>query len=298
MEQLALTKSDIETAAQMIGCEPEVLEAVVSVQFPDPGFVEIRSGIFHPVVKFNRQRFSHFTEGKHNHRPSLSSPRAESTKQKKTKLAEIERYQEAFKLDADASKRATAWGKFQIEGVNHRLCGYSTIDAMIEQFARNGEAAQLGAWILWTKTQGLDADLKSKNWLNFSRYLNGLTEEEEKAAQYEAEYARLIKKRAETRKAEELAARAQADLAQDQIDCEALEMACSPEVLTVPTVEVFEDGSTSSFKLVRWLLGLAFIALAYGIWRNVPFVVCASTACAAFVVSIYVWLEFRLNQSV
>ena len=140
-----LTKSDYEAASQMIGCEVETIQAIINIEFPDPGFI-LDGDKNRLALRFNRQRFHHFTEGVHDKRNSISSPKPDVKPRHKSYdgriLAEIERFNEAEKLDEAAAKRAALWGRFRIEGFLHRACGYSTIDGMIADFARAGEPAR------------------------------------------------------------------------------------------------------------------------------------------------------------
>lgn len=296
-----LTKSDYEAASQMIGCEVETIQAIINIEFPDPGFI-LDGDKNRLALRFNRQRFHHFTEGVHDKRNSISSPKPDVKPRHKSYdgriLAEIERFNEAEKLDEAAAKRAALWGRFRIEGFLHRACGYSTIDGMIADFARAGEPAQLSAWILWAKTQGLADDLRRKDWISFARHFNGMSTQSDAAALYEAEYARLIAERAEARKespAVLVPSMAEFDLMVKGASNEWAKVSSSDSVTFADSSETFssepakiEADHSSSYKVTRAFLITAFLLIVYGVVVSDAAVIIAALICMAIVVAVFV----------
>lgn len=290
-----LTKSDYEAASQMIGCEVETIQAVINIEFPDPGFI-LDGDKNRLALRFNRQRFHHFTEGVHDKRNSISSPKPDVKPRHKSYdgriLAEIERFNEAEKLDEAAAKRAALWGRFRIEGFLHRACGYSTIDGMIADFARAGEPAQLSAWILWAKTQGLADDLRRKDWISFARHFNGISTQSDAAALYESEYARLIAERAEARR--ELPAVLVSSMAEFDLmtkgasdDFTKVSSSSSSETFSSEPATIKAELSPA-YKVTRAFLIIAFLLIVYGVIISDTAAIIAVLVCAAIVAVVFI----------
>jgi hypothetical protein len=79
----------------------------------------------------------------------------------------------ACRIDAHAAKLSTSWGLPQMMGFNHKVCGYATVEEMVESF-RVSEANQLAAML---KFIGANAKMKhalqAKDWAVLAYYYNG-----------------------------------------------------------------------------------------------------------------------------
>lgn len=82
-------------------------------------------------------------------------------------------YDAACRLDKHAAQLATSWGLPQMMGFNHKVCGYSTVEAMIEAF-RQSESNQLTAMLRFIKSKpAMAAALKKRDWGVLAYYYNG-----------------------------------------------------------------------------------------------------------------------------
>ncbi|MDO7877724.1 N-acetylmuramidase family protein [Hymenobacter sp. ASUV-10] len=79
----------------------------------------------------------------------------------------------AGRIDKHTADLATSWGLPQMMGFNHQVCGYASVEAMVEAF-RQSEANQLTAMLRFIKAKPvMAAALKKKDWGVFAYYYNG-----------------------------------------------------------------------------------------------------------------------------
>jgi hypothetical protein len=78
----------------------------------------------------------------------------------------------AMAIDETAALLSASWGLGQIMGFNHRVVGYSTVQAMIAAFCAD-EANQLQAIVDYLIANKLDDDLRAHNWRSLARGYNG-----------------------------------------------------------------------------------------------------------------------------
>lgn len=78
----------------------------------------------------------------------------------------------AMEIDETAALKSCSWGLGQILGENHKLAGYATVQAMIEDFCAD-EDNHLEAMIRFIKANKLDDELRRHDWAGFARGYNG-----------------------------------------------------------------------------------------------------------------------------
>lgn len=78
----------------------------------------------------------------------------------------------AMAIDETAALRSCSWGLAQVMGFNHQLCGYPTVQAMVEAFAAD-EEHQLAAMVTFIKVRKIDDDLRRHDWKGFATVYNG-----------------------------------------------------------------------------------------------------------------------------
>ena len=139
-----LTLADYSRAAQILDCEIAAIMAVALVESSGNGFNS--DGTL-------KKRFE----------PSWFKRLSGKT---------ASNYSEAYALDPTNAMNATSWGKFQIMGFNHKVVGFSTVDAMVRAFA-TGEAAQLDAFVKFVQDKKLEDELQTLNWAGFAFRYNG-----------------------------------------------------------------------------------------------------------------------------
>jgi hypothetical protein len=82
------------------------------------------------------------------------------------------RLAEAYALDPVAALAATSWGRFQIMGFNHKLCGYADVMAFVQGMLKS-EPSQLEAFEKFVRAKGIDDDLAGLHWAGFAQVYNG-----------------------------------------------------------------------------------------------------------------------------
>jgi murein DD-endopeptidase MepM/ murein hydrolase activator NlpD len=206
-----ITAAEWQGAADLIGCEPEVLKAIAEVESGGRyAFWRLNKadGKNIPAILYERHCFS--TETKRmfdKDHPDISWPTPYVSKkalgEKNFKMSDGKvdaddvyssyassylRLINAYRLDATAALKSCSWGKFQILGTNYNLCGTATPAAFVKQMCTS-DAAQIGllaefirkkpqSWIsLSNKKLGKEISLheavKTKNWAAIAFNYNG-----------------------------------------------------------------------------------------------------------------------------
>lgn len=163
-----LSEADFLRAATELGVEVAAVKAVSAVESAGSGFLD--GG--RPKILFEGHWFSKFTKHKYDtSHPTLSYKKW--TKQHYQGGAlEYGRLDVAKTLDKEAALKSTSWGKFQIMGFNHKLAGYATVTAFVDDMKKS-EGAQLLAFVKFIKSTKLDTALKAKDWAAFAKGYNG-----------------------------------------------------------------------------------------------------------------------------
>lgn len=162
----ARTSAGIARAAQRLGCEVAVVQAVIDVESGGSGFyLDGR-----PKILFESHIFSRLTGGKFDRaHPKLSTP---APNRQLYNLNQYPRLYEALQLDADAAVKATSWGLFQIMGFNFEACGEKTITGFLLAM-HNNEDAHLALFAEFIEQRDLDEALRGKRWAVFAHGYNG-----------------------------------------------------------------------------------------------------------------------------
>lgn len=85
---------------------------------------------------------------------------------------ELKAYDVALKIDERAAKLSTSWGLPQILGQSYDLAGYSSAQAMIDDFREN-EVNQIQAMCTFIEKKGIKKYLQNGDWANVARLYNG-----------------------------------------------------------------------------------------------------------------------------
>jgi hypothetical protein len=78
----------------------------------------------------------------------------------------------AIAIDEDIALRSTSWGLVQIMGFNAGSAGFPSARAMVEAFV-DDEETHLEAMIRFIVANGLDDELRRRDWRGFARGYNG-----------------------------------------------------------------------------------------------------------------------------
>lgn len=161
-----LTEDDWRAAAAALGVQVAKIKAVAEIEAPRGPFLP--SG--EPPVLFERHKFSRHTRGKYDAtHPDISNPKpggyGPASKQH-------DRLARAAELDRTAALKSASFGQFQILGENHAAAGHRTLQGFVNAMYRSARD-QLDAFVAFLKSNGLDAHLRSGNWVAFAEGYNG-----------------------------------------------------------------------------------------------------------------------------
>lgn len=177
-----LVESDFERAAKLLKVDVATIKAVAEVESRGKGFYA--DGF--PVILFERHKFRKFTNGKYDgSHPHLSNKTAGGYRESSRK-----KFNEAFKLNPDAAMKSCSWGKFQVMGFNHKICGYETVGEFVDAM-KESEGKHLDAFCLFVKANNLAQALWKKDWERFARGYNG---EDYKKNRYDEKLAEAYEK--------------------------------------------------------------------------------------------------------
>lgn len=166
MAKPTLTEQDFQRAAKKLRCEVPAIKAVAEVESRGKGFYA--SGF--PVILFERHIFRKYTQGRYNSsHPHLSGPAGNYGAAGQN---QINKFNEAFALNPTAAMKACSWGKFQIMGFNHEVCGYEDVGSFVDAM-KESEGKQLDAFVEFVIGNGLGIYLRTKNWASFAKRYNG-----------------------------------------------------------------------------------------------------------------------------
>jgi hypothetical protein len=126
-----------------------------------------------PVIRLEGHVFHRFTKGIYDSAyPTISFPAWTTKFNGKTWKAERDRFNTAVSLDRSAAIMATSWGRFQIMGFNHGVCGCSTPQKFVNLMCRS-EHDQLDLFCEYIMHNCLDDELREHRWDDFAYKYNG-----------------------------------------------------------------------------------------------------------------------------
>lgn len=164
----SLNDKDYERAAARLCCDVAAIRAVAEVESGG------RSGFLpdkRPRILFESRWFHKLTNGKHDtSHPDISTPAW--IRNYAGGAAEYDRLARAIGLDRTAALKSASWGKFQVLGVNHRVCGWDDVESFVTSMTE-GEGRQLDAFVGFVVTNGLADELRDRRWDDFARGYNG-----------------------------------------------------------------------------------------------------------------------------
>lgn len=198
-----LTTDQYKSAAGVIGCDIPTIKAVYEVEALGSGFLKNDDRL---KILFEGHRFwKLLAKGgfkpaeilvKYAHAPNdkakkeleyygLTPAKVKNVlyerwdrKQYKGGAAEWDRHSAAVAIcklvgaSTDLAQMAASYGAFQILGENYDAAGYATVAEMVYDYSK-GEAQQLTSFCTFVKSNGLDDELRAKNWAGFAKGYNG-----------------------------------------------------------------------------------------------------------------------------
>jgi hypothetical protein len=164
-----LTEKDYANCAFANQLEVATIKAVAEVESAGSGFGDDDR----PKILFEGHWFHKYTDGRYDKDyPTISYPRWTKIHYGKTQLAEWDRYLTARNLDDRSAMMSTSWGKFQIMGFNHGVCGFRSVYEFVSAMMES-EGEQLEAFIQYVAARGLIDELQEHRWADFARLYNG-----------------------------------------------------------------------------------------------------------------------------
>ena len=174
-DALGLTEADYARAAREIGCEVAVIKAVAEVESAGRGLLpDGRPAILYEAHIFHRLTKGRYAGARDRRGVLLSVPKWNRSLYGRSGAHQYERLEDAMKLDEKAAVFACSWGKFQIMGFNFAALGFPDVDTFREFIESTDEAHEhLGLFVRFILVNGLDDELRAKNWKSFARQYNG-----------------------------------------------------------------------------------------------------------------------------
>jgi hypothetical protein len=162
-----LSAAGFEQAEGLLGCAPEALWSVLSVETSGCGYLRDRR----PKILFERHYFHKLTAGHFDAiDPDVSAPSGGGYGASGDH--QYVRLHSAMQLDREAALKSASWGLGQIMGANHQAAGFPTVGAMVEAFVLS-EDEQLRGMATFVAGSGMKAALAGKDWQGFARRYNG-----------------------------------------------------------------------------------------------------------------------------
>jgi hypothetical protein len=154
---LKLTNEAIQKLANEFGYSVPAIKAVIEVESGGYGF-DPKTGKI--IIQFEPHIFKRYT--KHVIKNGVEG-------QTKEWIA----FNEAWKIDKEATMLSTSFGLPQVMGFNHVAAGYKTVGEMVDGF-KTGEEAQVRGMLNFIKSnRHLHKAIKSSDWRLFAYYYNG-----------------------------------------------------------------------------------------------------------------------------
>ena len=85
---------------------------------------------------------------------------------------EYDRLHRACLINHEAALMSASWGMFQIMGLDYELCGYDSVFKYAASMFLSQEE-QMGAFVSFLQSTGLDVALRGLDWAEFARGYNG-----------------------------------------------------------------------------------------------------------------------------
>lgn len=170
-----LTESDFKAAAQILNCDVAAIKAVAEVESSGHGFLSDGR----VKILFEGHQFYKYTNGAHAQSyPTICYKKW--TKQYYTTgpnadvkgAGELARLEQAMALDKRAALMSASYGKFQIMGFNHEVCGFDDVEDFYKAM-QVSEGEQLKAFSKFVIGTGLAKALRKHDWVAFAKGYNG-----------------------------------------------------------------------------------------------------------------------------
>jgi len=165
-----LTEQDFIDAANILKCEVASVRAVAEVESGKTGGFcpdDFPATLFEGHVFY---RYVGSTYAKNY--PTICYPKWTREFYGKTWQEERGRLDSAIALNRNAALMSASWGRFQIMGFNHGICGCVTVQQFVTVMCKS-EREQGRLFIEYVIHEGLADELRDRRWDDFARRYNG-----------------------------------------------------------------------------------------------------------------------------
>jgi hypothetical protein len=140
--------------------------------------VETKNGGFLPSgrtkILFEGHYFSRLTGGKYDAtHPTISYPKWTSSHYMRDSEKEYDRLTLAMTLDKHAALMSASWGLGQTMGENYKLCGFDSVEKMVEDYATSEYFQLIGALTFIKNQPVVFHALQERHFDVFAHYYNG-----------------------------------------------------------------------------------------------------------------------------
>lgn len=162
------TEIKVPMLAHRLNVDEDTVRAVLEVEAGGRSF----DGEGRPAMLFEPHVFYRLLSGEQRQRAveaGLAYPRWGERPYPRESYTRI---RAACEINETAALKSASWGSTQVLGQNHEIIGYPTVQAMVNSFMDNADAHVEGM-VRFILGNGLDSDLRARNWRGFARGYNG-----------------------------------------------------------------------------------------------------------------------------
>lgn len=163
-----LAPGDIVDAAKEIGCDQNVLRAVLRVETSGSGFLPDQR----PKILFEAHWFSRYTGRRYDATHPAVSSRAWNRTLYVGGAGEYDRLSQALALDRAAALKSASWGLGQVMGGNYAAAGFADAESFVVAMCAS-EREQLLAMVRFIQSRGLADELRDERLSAFAEVYNG-----------------------------------------------------------------------------------------------------------------------------
>lgn len=140
---MSLTQEDLQSAAARLNCSVAIIRAIAMKESDEAGF---KNGVI-------KRRFE---PGKFKERTGKTAAT----------------FDVAYKINPTEAMKSSSWGMFQVMGFNYEAAGYSSVDAMVDDY-KKGESQQLNSFVKLILAWKLDDELRGLKFAAIAKAYNG-----------------------------------------------------------------------------------------------------------------------------
>lgn len=159
---------DLPTIAKTIGVGEDEIHAILDVESAGSGFR--KDG--RPQMLFEPHVFYRMLHGSQKATAVAQRLAYEKWKPRAYPSDSYPRLLKAIAINQSVALQSASWALPQIMGFNYAAAGYSSVEAMIEDFMQD-EELQLKAMIRFIASKKLDDELRRHDWRGFEKGYNG-----------------------------------------------------------------------------------------------------------------------------